>query len=279
MILKAGKLISRISKFAIIPAIIIGIMVLSSCGKDEPGAEAEKTRYADWVDYSYGNFNIHFSPTSKWLSNSSDLAQGYNRFLKEICAILEMPIPTEKIELYVYSPGVDALDVSGRKVPFFNETEIHWAGLYPYGYQLTKFLIAKKGFKPGKFHVLNEGVPHLLDFSGVNYHDKANRLVNSGQFIPVSDLGNNQKFDSLPFPVRRSESASLSGYIMFHYGVNRLFMIWSSTEEWTTSIETIFQMPVAEFEDKWKGFALREAIDPEGTTQNDTVQDMKVEWR
>lgn len=258
---------------------MIGIVVLSSCGKDEPGAEAEKSRYADWVDYSYGNFIIHFSPTSKWLSNSSDLAQGYNRFMKEICAILEMPVPERKIELYVYSPGVDALEVSGRKIPFSTDTEIHWAGMYSYGYQLTKFLLLKKGIKPGEFNVLNEGVPHLLDFSGVNYHDKTNRLVNSERFTSVSELGNNQVFDSLPFPIRRSESASLTGYVMFNYGVNRLFMFWKSTSDWTTSIETIFQMPVADFEEKWKAFALKEANDPEGTIANDTIKDMKAEFK
>lgn len=258
---------------------MIGIVVLSSCGKDEPGAEAEKSRYADWVDYSYGNFIIHFSPTSKWLSNSSDLAQGYNRFMKEICAILEMPVPERKIELYVYSPGVDALEVSGRKIPFSTDTEIHWAGMYSYGYQLTKFLLSKKGIKPGEFNVLNEGVPHLLDFSGVNYHDKTNRLVNSERFTSVSELGNNQVFDSLPFPIRRSESASLTGYVMFNYGVNRLFMFWKSTSDWTTSIETIFQMPVADFEEKWKAFALKEANDPEGTIANDTIKDMKAEFK
>jgi hypothetical protein len=123
---------------------------------------------------------------------------------------------------------------------------------------------------------MNEGIPHLLDFSGINYHDKTNRLVNSGKFVGLADLGDNNRFDSLAFPVKRSESASLCGFIMYNYGNERLFMLWKSSVDWQRSIETIFQTPLDEFEKKWLDFARANTQTPEGTTENDSVQDLRM---
>jgi len=255
-------------------AILGAALILSSCGKKEEAIDVSK--YSAWKLYAYSHFNIHYDPRSSWSGKMADLARGYERFLNEICAILEMPVPQEKIELYIYVPGPSAEELAGRKLPFSTANSIHWDALYPYGYQLTKFLLAKKGIEPGDFQVLNEGIPHLLDFSGINYHDKTNRLVNSGKFIGLAELGDNRRFDSLAFPIKRSESASLCGFIMYNYGNERLFMLWKSSVDWQRSIETIFQTPLDEFEKKWLDFARANTETPEGTVDNDPVQDLRM---
>jgi len=259
---------------AAIACILVGLLILAACGKKE--SEIDPSKYAGWKLYSYGHFNIHYDPRSSWGPKMADLARGYERFLTEICGILEMPVPEEKIELYIYVPGPEGKEITGRTLPFSTANSIHWDALYPYGYQLTKFLLAKKGIEPGNFHVMNEGVPHLLDFSGINYHDKTNRLVNSGKFVPLAELGDNNRFDSLAFPIKRSESASLCGFIMYNYGLERLFMLWKSSVGWQRSIETIFQSPIDEFEKKWLEFARANTKSPEGTMENDSVQDLRM---
>ncbi len=253
---------------------IVGLILFASCGKDEP--QIDPAMYKDWKLYSYGHFDIRYSPRSVWAGKIADLARGYERFLTEICAILEMPVPEGKINLYVYAPGTEGKDITGRNLPFSTADAIHWDMLYPYGYQLTKFLLAKKGIEPGQYKVMNEGVPHLLDYSGINYHDKTNRLVNSGKFVSLAEMGDNTRYDSLDFRIKRAEAASLSGFIMYNYGLERLFMLWKSSVGWQRSIETIFQTPIDEFEKRWLDFARNNTKYPDGTMDNDSVPDLKV---
>jgi hypothetical protein len=257
----------------------LGLMMLAaflSCGGGGPNIDPAK--YKEWSKSQTAHFNFYFSPTSTWKDSVkvADLTNGYERFMKEICAILEMPIPDGKIDLYIYASDRELKEMTGTEGQFSNDHAIHWGGLYPYGYQLTKFLLEKKGIKPGQFRVMNEGVPNLLDYSGFNYHDKTNRLVNSKKFVPLAELGDNARFDSLGFTLRRAEAASFCGFIMFNYGLDRLFMLWQSSVDWKKSIETIFQMPLDEFEKAWIAFARNNTHDPEGNMDNDTSQDMRI---
>ena len=76
--------------------------------------------------------------------------------------------------------------------------------------------------------------------------------------------------------IKRSESASLCGFIMYNYGLDRLLMLWNSSIDWKRSIETIFQLPIDEFQKKWLDFALSNAIDPKGTMENDPSKDIRI---
>lgn len=254
--------------------LLVGALIVSSCGRSEP--RINPANYKDWIKVEKAHFTFYCSPKSTWKDKMEDLANGYERFLKEICAILEMPIPDGKIDMYIYSSDLEVKDLTGGKDPFSTEHSIHWGGMYPYGYQLTKFLLEKKGIKPGKFRVMNEGVPNLLDFSGFNYHDKTNRLVNSKRFVHLAELGDNARFDSLDFTLRRAEAASLCGFIMYNYGLERLFMLWQSSVDWKKSVESIFQVPMDDFEKYWLDFARLNCPDSQGTMENDTTRDMRV---
>ncbi len=239
------------------------------CGGDK--SDIDSSSYAGWEHFEKGQLRFHISPKSRWLNDKEQLAEGYSRFIAELCNVLEMPVPPDTIDIYVYAPGMQIHEITGQDGPFHTENAIHWAGLTPYGYQLSKFLLMKKGIEPGQFKVINEGVPHLLDFSSINYHDKLNRINNSGMFVGIIQLGDNQKFDSLDYTIQRTESASLAGFIMYNYGVDRLFMLWKSSVDWRRSIETIFQLPIDEFENNWLQFAREFADDPEGTVEDDTT--------
>ncbi|MEZ5358816.1 MAG: hypothetical protein R3F48_08270 [Candidatus Zixiibacteriota bacterium] len=256
---------------------LLAVLTIFGCGKkDSEVVVIDPSKYQDWQKYTYGHFVFMVSPHSQYAGDKATLAKNFERFEREICAILEMPIPEDKITMYVYAIGVEDRELTGRQTPFSDDSTIHWGAKYPYGYELTKFLLRKRGFEPGRFQVINEGIPFLLDFSGINYHDKTNRRVNSGTYINLEDLGDSQKFDSLDFVARRAESASLCGFIMYNYGVDRLFMLGESSVDWRRSIETIFQMPLEDFEQTWHIFARENANDPDGTMDNDPVQDLKV---
>lgn len=256
---------------------LLAMIIMSGCGKKESEtAKIDPAKYKDWQKYTYGHFEFMISPHSTYASDKAKLSKNYERFLTEICSILEMQVPDDKIKMYVYALGMEDRDITGRQTPFSDDSTIHWGNKYPYGYELTKYLLRKRGYEPGQFKVIDEGIPFLLDFSGFNYHDKTNRYVNSDSLISLADLGDNQKFDSLNFVTRRAESASLCGFIMYNYGDDRLFMLAESSVDWRKSIETIFQMPLEDFEQTWLNFARQNANDPDGTIDNDPAQDLKV---
>lgn len=253
------------------------VLLLAGCGGEkEESIKVDPSLYQDWQEYTYGHFDFFISPHSQYIADKAKLARNFERFITEICQVLEMPVPEDQITLYVYAIGTEDRDITGRQTPFSDDSTIHWGAKYPYGYELTKYLLRKRGFEPGQFEVINEGIPFLLDFSGINYHDKTNRHVNSGSNISLEDLGDSQKYDSLDFPTKRAQSASLCGFIMYNYGLDRLFMLAESSVDWRRSIETIFQMPLEDFEQTWYVFARENSNDPDGLVEDDPVQDLKV---
>ncbi len=250
------------------------IVTLSACD-DTP--KIDRSGYDKFLQYEHGRFVFYISPESKYFSQKELIGRSYSRFLGELCDLLEMPIPEDKISLYVYSGMLECLNITGQDSPFSFKHEIHWGGGYPYGYQLTKYLLEQKGVGQGPFQVVNEGIPHLLDFSGLNYHDKTNRLNNSDKIATLDILGDNEQFEELGFSDRRAMSASFCGYLMYNFGLQRLLMLKESSAEWQRSIETIFQLPLSDLKNGWMIFARNQSIDPDGTTDNDTIQDMRIE--
>ncbi|MEE9441524.1 MAG: hypothetical protein V3V99_02510 [candidate division Zixibacteria bacterium] len=253
---------------------VLALLFFGGCEEEE--SENLIPKYQDWAIKGHGHFIFHISPKSRWTAKYKEISEGYEKFLREICVLLEMPIPNDTIHMYIYNPGKEAKEITGRETPWSNNTEIHWGDKYPYGYELTKFLLRKKGIKDGKFKAMNEGVPFLLDFSSKNYHDKTNRRFNSGTLVSLSGLGDNNKLDSLDFATRRAESASFCGFIMFNYGLDRLFMIHQTSADWKDAIETIFQMPIERFEQLWLDFARENSNDPEGLVEDDPDPDMRI---
>lgn len=250
------------------------ILTFSAC---DDGPDIDRSGYDNFVRYEHGLFIFYISPKSKWLKQKESIGRSYGRFLGQLCELLEMPIPDDKITMYIYNNMLECREITGQDSPFSFKREIHWGGGYPYGYQLTKFLLEQKGVGVGQFDVLNEGLAHLLDFSGFNYHDKTNRLNNSGMIVHIELLGDNLKFNELGFSERRSMSASLCGYLMYNFGLMRLLMLRESSAGWQRSIETIFQLPIDDMQNGWLLFAKQQANDPDGTTENDTIQDMRIE--
>jgi len=246
-----------------LPLLILCLMVLVSCGDRETEKKESENIYEGWVDYTYKHFDIKLSPASRFNANKAELARKYELILEKICEMLEMPVPEGEINLYIFANSAEGRNMLGREIPFSDDTAIYWDGIVPYGYQLTKYLLDKKGLPESRFEVIREGLAHLLDFSGLNYHYRLNQLLVDGEYAALSRLGNNEVFDSLAFNQRRFESASLVAYIMYEYGLDHIFRLNASLAEWPEAIETIFNTEIDKFEDDWLDFAREHSGEPE----------------
>jgi hypothetical protein len=258
---------------------LVSLFVLSSCGKKNEQKQTETTEaqpqsqpqsqaqspetspYEDWQRYTYGHFVAYFSPNSPFITREHEVVTGFDEFLAEICDILELKEPEKKIYLFVYASPVEAEAITGQSTPFMDDSAIHWGVTSAYGYQLTKFVMAKNGITPGRYDVVYEGIAHLLDFSGINYHAATVRLMDSGQFVSLVDLGDNRIFDTLNAFVKRAESASFVGFVMFEYGTEKVFALNKSQEFWVETINAVFQTPINIFAKRWTNFARAHSVD------------------
>jgi hypothetical protein len=270
---------------------LISLFVLLSCGKKseqkanetteaEPQSQAqqpeqpqqqqeqqqqqlsqESSPYADWERYTYGHFVGYFSPQSPFIDRKGQVVTAFDKFLAEICDILELPEPKEKIYLFVYATPMEAESITGRSTPFMDDSAIHWAVASAYGYQLTKFVLAKNEIKPGRYDVVYEGIANLLDFSGINYHAATAKLIDSGRFVSAVDLGDNRIFDTLSNYVKRAESASFVGFIMYEYGTDKVYALNKSQEFWVETVEAVFRTPINIFGKRWMNFARAHSVD------------------
>ena len=261
-----------IGRLPTVIGLVFGVLILTllivSCGKDQPKTIDDK--YQGWSKYTYGHFIFYLSPSTPYAGNKPDLARGYERFLTEICAMLEMPVPDGEISLYVYANQQEVQRITGRAVPFSTDSAIHWAGDRRYGYQLTKFLLDRKGIKPGQFHVVYEGLANLLDFSSKDYHDLTAALVVSGSFVDLSDLASNAVFDTLPPDIQQCESASLVGYLLYSYDLDRVTRLSNSLGSWEESLEAVLGTKPGELEKNWLDFAREKRGGPETPPPPDT---------
>jgi hypothetical protein len=270
----------RIPAAALSAAVVmIAMFLILSCGKkkeETPGGSAETqpatqaqttpesqpaSPYDGWQRYTYGHFIGYFSPQSPFVSRKGQVVMAFDQFLAEICDILELEAPKDKIYLFVYASPMEAEGITGQSTPFMNDSSIHWGVTSAYGYELTKFVMAKNGIKPGRYNVVYEGIAHLLDFSGVNYHTATTKLMDSGRFVSAIDLGDNRIFDTLNQFVKRAESASFVGYIMYEYGTDKVFAVNQSQEFWVETVEAVFQKPFNIFAKGWRTFARVHSVD------------------
>ncbi len=271
-------------------AALIAMFVFVSCGKKKDQKAGESTEaqpqsqtqtlpqlqgvspYDGWERYTYGHFIGYFSPQSPFIGRKGQVVTAFDQFLAEICDILELPVPENTIYLFVYASPMEAEEITGQSTPFMDDSAIHWGVTSAYGYQLTKFIMAKNGIKPGRYDVVYEGIAHLLDFSGVNYHAATARLIDSGRFVSALDLGDNRIFDTLNPFVKRAESASFIGFIMFEYGTDKVFAINKSQEFWVETIEAVFQKPINIFGKEWTTFARAHSADSAAVIDDSATQ-------
>ncbi len=246
-------------------AVPVCLMVLISCGKEEAERREPRTweenQYEDWSRYTYGHIAAYFSPQSPYAADKANLVAAYNQFVTEICSFLELPEPEGRIHLYVYAAWPEAESITGQRTPFMTDSAIHWGGMTSYGYQLAKFILARNDVRSGQFRVGVEGIAHLLDFSGVNYHRETAALAGTDKFVPLAGLGNDAVFDTIQYNVKQAESASLAGFVMYNYGPERLLMLARSQEGWKQTVESLFQMKLDEFEQTWLDFAKAHSTD------------------
>ncbi len=269
--------------------VLMAMFLLLSCGKkkeetaggsaeNQPATQAQTTPevqaaspYAGWERYTYGHFIGYFSPQSPFVARKAQIMNAFDQFFAEICDILELEAPKDKIYLFIYTSPMEAERITGQSTPFMDDSSIHWGVTSAYGYELTKFIMAKNGIKPGRYNVVYEGIAHLLDFSGVNYHAATTGLMDSGRFVSAIDLGDNRIFDTLNPFIKRAESASFVGYIMYEYGTDKVFAVNQSQEFWVETIEAVFQKPFNIFAKGWRTFARVHSVDTAAAIDESTT--------
>jgi hypothetical protein len=211
--------------------------------------------YPGWEKYSYKHFVFHFPKDCFWGKKMDEFSPAYERFLKEDCDFLAIEIPTDTIHFYIHNNPEDGFKLTGRKVPFHTERQIHWDRRTPWGLELARFLIDKMDVRMTDYRFLYDGLSALLDYSGYDYHHNAMSLLEIKRYIPLDSLIDNDSYMRADSLYREWEAASIVGFITYNFGVNRFKMLWQSAATFEESVKQLFGVDLRKFESGWHAFA------------------------
>jgi len=255
-------------------ALLVALAVLllaGGCGKKEM---TPPPQYPGWEKYSFKHFVFNYVPGSYWGRNIDRFSDAYERYLSEMCEFLAIEIPSDTIYFYIYENSAEAMELTGRDIPFIQDNQLHWKRDPRFGKILAEYLIPKMGIRMTDYRVLHDGVTTLLDYSNNDYHHLFCSLYDINRYIPLDSLFDNEAYNRMDKKYREWEAASLVAYIAYEFGINRFKMLWQTTASFDRSVLELFDMDLATFEEKWHEFALqfykginiREDRVPEATT-------------
>jgi hypothetical protein len=126
--------------------------------------------------------------------------------------------PPEKIYMMMFPDKFEAERLLGRELPFASGDTVFYEIFAPLGQGIAELMLNRAAPGGCKFDFVNEGIPTLLDFSGVDYHERAIELFEDGKGYPMSELVDNEAYAKMPRDIRRQQAASFLGFLSYVYG-------------------------------------------------------------
>jgi len=258
--------LSRITK----PALLLAVSVLvltNGCGKEKANdkeRDSDKTladstssvsQYADWLRYTYDNFQIIYPAGHPQEENFQTIIDGLERVTPQACNLLGVPVPTDTIRIIYYTGYGQGRKMTGRQWPFVAGDTIHlWQPSYPQVPMVEYILRKWQDYEP-KFQFLKVGLMVLLDYSGVNYHASTLNFVDDGILVPLADLAVDTTINPYGERWQSAEAASFMAYLLDHYGIKGLFGLYRTKRPFEEATMGLFSKTPETLQKEWLRYA------------------------
>lgn len=257
----------RIIKPAL-PAVVSILLLTGGCGKDKPAktegdsdtislSESSKTdnQYADWLTYTYHNFQIIYPAGHPHEDNLQTIIDGMERVTPQACNLLGVPIPTDTIRIYYYSGYGQGRKMTGNEWPFIVGDTFHlWRPSYPQ-VPMVEYIMRKwQDYEP-KFKFLQIGLMVLMDYSGTDYHGATLNFVDEGILISLADLAVDTAINPYGERWQSAEAASFMAYLLDHFGTRGLLGLYRATDSFEEATMRLFSKTPATLEKEWLHYA------------------------
>lgn len=250
--------------------VLIGaILTFAGCSSEQPESESAQAPdpYADWKTYTYNNFVIHYPEAHPREQYVAEMAQIFPALMRRDAQFLRIPAPTDTIHVYYYTGVGHGDEITGTIYPHVADSAtIHFWLPGNYGPLMAKLMILRWQNTEPRFEFLKHGLLALLDFTGVNYHEKTMTLIDLGKFIPLNELAadtsGDEYFETEPEKIQAAEAASFVDFLVFRYGSDALNAMYRADAPFDQVVQGMFSISVDSLETLWLNF-VPQAANPE----------------
>ncbi|MDH4035672.1 MAG: hypothetical protein OEV80_17915, partial [candidate division Zixibacteria bacterium] len=108
--------------------------------------------------------------------------------------------------------------------------------------------------KQPQYQFLKHGMITLLDYSGNNYHDLTWRYYQNDSLVPLTELAVDTTVDSDKERWRSALSASFVDFLVIHYGMEGLRLMYRAETDWSLATHGILHAPSDTLQAQWLTF-------------------------
>ncbi|HOD65288.1 MAG TPA: hypothetical protein PK186_01600 [candidate division Zixibacteria bacterium] len=240
-------------------AVALGL-VLAACQSDkkETSPSAADDPYAGWKTYTNGTLRVHYPEGHPMAAHVEEMAHVFPALMRRDAQFFQVPVPTDTIEVYFYTGVGHGHKITGTYYPYADTSVIHFWLPSNYGPIMAQLML--KRWYPGepKFRFLKHGVRALLEFAGVNYHQRTQELIDSGKFVSLAELAADTASDDYPDTeseqIRRALGASFVDFLVVHEGIRAFGMMYSSPLPFDSTVQRMFSVSADSLQQLWLNF-------------------------
>lgn len=226
---------------------IATLITSAGCGN---GYEIDvSTLNEQWQYYNSGLVTVHFPADSPRTSRMQIFADNLEEIRAEVTRIFQVDT-SYAVDAYLFTTNGDCVAVTGRDAGFADGNHAFYRIGAALGGPLT--LAVTNAIDPDarSFHPLKEGLLFAFDYTGTNYDSEALQLKEAGQWVPLSQLIDE---DSLtPESQRQVLRASFVSYLIRVHGMFRFHQIWRSVLPLNETLREILGGSLDEIDTHWQ---------------------------
>ena len=234
---------------------LLGGLMGASCGGERRPKVLADSKFDGWLCYRHQNVRIFYAPGHPQEAGFPDIAAGYAKALAAVCRTLDMPVPTDTIDVIFYTGWGQGQEMTGKEYPFVEDDVIHfWVPSY-LGVTFMHWLLPRWVPDQPRHQFLRHGLITHFDHSGHDYHLTTLKFVKAGVFIPLAELAVDTSIDSNTERRQSSEAASFVSFVLGHYGPDVLKGLYQSQVPFDTLTSQALGVTVDSLEQLWLTFA------------------------
>lgn len=207
--------------------------------------------YDDWKTYTYKHIKIIYPPGHPLEDDLPAMASGYIKARDYIANFFRIREPAESLFIYYYTGVGQGREITGRHDQHVDGNILHfWLPGY-YGTTLTEYLISKWQPQEPSFPFLKQGLMRLLDYSGIDYHERTLNNIDNGNFKSLAELAVDTTINVYDENIKSGMSASFIAFFVDSYGMDGLESLYLSEYSFEKSIDMLFKITPDSLQKDW----------------------------
>jgi len=252
-------------------AILLVVLLLSGCGKNDEKAEeksADKSTVEnskvdlpvnigeinfEWVVRKGREVIFYYQPDTSLTPKAEKLGLKFVEIYLYINNNLNVRKP-KAVEFYCFKDIETLEKYTSQKEPFWLGNKFYYGYGPAMGPHISVYATQNLPQGTSKFAFIQDGLISLFDYSGRNYHHTSNVEREKGELTSIIEIGNNKRYNELNKVKKVVEAASICGFLLYEYGSEKFMQIYTSEKNITDTFQEVLGVSIDEVEKGWREF-------------------------